>query len=251
MIRWEIWGQSSLAGLAVCGVALVGGFAYLIPSVVLRQWLPLFISLSTGVLLGDAFLHLLPESLERIGNVQLVLLEVLAGIFLFFNLEKLIRWRHDQRLTTGAVVKPLISMNLLGDSLHNFLDGTLIAGSFLVSPTAGWATTAGLLLHELPQEVGDVGTLLYGGFSIRRAVVYNLLSALTCLLGISTVLLAGLWFEAYLIYLMPVAAGGFIYVASSDLIPELHRSNQSGMSWFQSLFVLMGIGLMLWLASLE
>lgn len=247
-IRWEIWGHSSLAGLLVCGVALVGGIAYLLPKFVLKQWLTLGISLSTGVLLGDAFLHLLPESLEQIGDSQTVLVEVLAGIVLFFNLEQFIRLRHHQHRTDASTIQPLASMNLVGDALHNFIDGTLIAGSFLVSPAAGWATTAGLLLHELPQEVGDVGTLLYGGYSIRRALLYNLLSALTCIVGIITVLLAGLWLEAYLIYIMPVAAGGFIYVAASDLIPELQKAAPTRRSWLHSLFMLLGIALMYWLA---
>lgn len=246
--QWELWGHSSLAGLAVCAVALIGGFAYVIPPAVLRRLLPLGISLSTGVLLGDAFLHLLPEALERINDLQTVMLEVIAGILLFFNLEKAIRWRHHRHLETAKAIKPLASMNLLGDALHNFIDGTLIGGSFLISPAAGWATTAGLLLHELPQEVGDVGTLLFGGYTIRRALLYNLLAAFTCLLGIGVILLAGLWLDTYLSYILPFAAGGFIYIAASDLIPELHRAPQSGRSWLQSVCMLVGIGLMLWLA---
>lgn len=251
MIQWAIWGHSGLAGLAVCGISLIGGLAYLMPSSVLRRLLPLGISLSTGVLVGDAFLHLIPESLERIGSTQLVMLGIVSGIVLFFNLEKLIRWRNHRHRSGSSAVKPLATMNLVGDALHNFIDGTLIAGSFLVSPTAGWATTAGLLLHELPQEVGDVGTLLYGGFTLRRALFYNLVSALTCLLGIGAVLVTGLWLDEYLIYSLPIAAGGFIYIAASDLIPELHRLQQSAQSWWQSAFMLLGIGLMLWLAMME
>lgn len=250
-IQWEIWGYSSLAGLSVCGVALVGGVAFVIPSSLLQRWLPLGISLSAGVLLGDAFLHLLPEALDQIADNQLVMLGTLTGFFLFFTLEKFIRWRHHRRVIKGAGVKPLASMNLMGDALHNFIDGTLIAGSFLVSPAAGWATTVGLLLHELPQEVGDVGTLLYSGYGIRRAVLYNLLCALTCLLGIGVVLIVGVWLETYLIYTLPLAAGGFIYVAASDLIPELHRTQQANGSWLQSLWMLAGLALMLWLSLTE
>lgn len=239
---WALWGHTTAAGLAVCAVALIGGVAYLIPTHRLRQLTPLGVSLSVGVLLGDAFLHLLPEALAKIGSVELVMTEALGGMLLFFVIEQIVRGRH--RSHPAGSVMPLAPMNLLGDAVHNFIDGTLIAGSFLVSPTAGWATTVGLLIHELPQEVGDVGTLLYGGYSIRRAILYNLLSAMTCLLGIGFVLGLGLWLKAYTAYALPVAAGGFIYIAASDLIPELHRLTHAINPWAQLVGIAVGIGLM-------
>lgn len=243
--------QAVLAGAIVCAVALVGGVAYFLPEKTLRQFIPLGVSLSVGVLLGDAFLHLLPDALDKLKDPQTVMAWTLGGILLFFLLEKVVRWRHDHAVPTATnqPLKAFAPMNLMGDAVHNFIDGTLIAGAFLVSPEAGWATTLGIVVHELPQEIGDIGTLVWGGYSVRQAVWYNLLCATTCLLGVGAILVMGTWLEGYTAYALPLAAGGFVYIAGSDLIPELHRSggpaaNEPLGAVLQSLFIALGVGFM-------
>lgn len=245
--------QAMLAGGLICLVALAGGVAYFLPQHSLRRAIPLGASLSVGILLGDAFLHLLPEAIERLGDVSLVMQWTLGGMLIFFGLEKAVRWSHthSQLDALTLATKPMAPMNLMGDGIHNFIDGTLIGGAFLVSPEAGWATTLGIVVHELPQEIGDVGTLVWGGYSVRRAIWYNLLCATTCLLGVGIILWTGLWLEAYTAYALPLAAGGFIYIAGSDLIPELHRQTARSAPLWQSLFIALGVVIMVSLQFLE
>lgn len=250
------WIYSLAASSLVCVVALVGGFALLISPARLQQSLQFLVSLSVGVLLGDAFLHLLPDAIERTHNLQGVMLATLGGIVVFFVLEKFVRWHHHHEVypsqEPGQIpVKPLARMNLIGDAAHNFIDGTLIAGSFMVSPAAGVATTIAIVLHEIPQEIGDIGALVYGGYSVRKAVWYNFLCALSCLLGTVCLLSVGIWLEAEIVYLLPVAAGGFIYIAACDLIPELHRQPVFRGHLAQSLCISVGIGAMLLVIVLE
>lgn len=239
---FSLEGQALLAGAVVCGVALVGGVAYLVPTHLLKQFTQLSISLSVGILLGDAFLHLLPDALEQLKDTQFVMTSTLGGMLLFFGLEKLVRGHYHP--IGESAVKAFAPMNLLGDGIHNFIDGTLIAGSFLVSPEAGWATTLGIVVHELPQEIGDIGALVGGGYSVRRALLYNLLCSTTCLLGVGVILSVGLWLEAYTAYALPLAAGGFIYIAAANLIPELHRQTVRPALLRQALFIALGVGLM-------
>lgn len=239
---FSMGGQALLAGTVVCGVALVGGVVYFLPSHSLRQFTQVGISLSVGVLLGDAFLHLLPDALDQLKDTRFVMTSTLGGMLLFFGLEKLVRGHYHP--TGETPIKPFAPMNLLGDGVHNFIDGTLIAGSFLVSPETGWATTLGIVVHELPQEIGDIGALVGGGYSIRKAIFYNLLCSMTCLLGVGVILAAGLWLEAYTVYALPLAAGGFIYIATADLIPELHRQTVGSSLLRQGLFIALGVGFM-------
>jgi zinc and cadmium transporter len=226
-----IWLSSIAAGLLVACVSWVGSFTFLIKPAVLNRYLSFFISFSVGILLGDAFLHLIPEAIDQTGDPEKVLTFVLYGIFGFFVLEKLVRWHHHHshhghlHLPEENPPKALVKMNLFGDAMHNFIDGMLIAGSFMASPLAGITTTFAIIVHEIPQEIGDVGALIYGGLSPRKALWYNFLSALTCVLGVIFLLTIGSGFEEDTVYFMPLAAGAFIYVATSDLIPELHRKN--------------------------
>ena len=200
------------------------------------------VSFATGTLLGDAFLHLLPETIERIGFSLEVSLAVLTGILLFFVLEKFISWRHCHVPTSKDHPHSLGWMNLMGDGFHNFIDGMIIAGSFLVSPALGLSTTFAVLLHEIPQEIGDFGILIYSGFSRTKAIVFNFISALAALLGAILVLS---WGQSQLtILIVPFTAGGFIYLAGSDLIPELHKETEIKKSLLQFAGLLAGIGLM-------
>ncbi|MBU2025889.1 MAG: ZIP family metal transporter [Patescibacteria group bacterium] len=200
------------------------------------------VSLSVGTLLGGAFFHLIPESLELSGsNTDQTWFGVLGGILLFFILEKIIHWHHCHHLPAGACrLHQIATVNISGDVLHNFIDGILIGGSFLVSPELGVSTTVAIALHELPQEIGDFGILIHAGYSRRKALGYNFLSALSAFMGLFLVFIfrQGAWQVNE--YLLSVTAGGFIYIASSDLIPELQKERNFWRSFFQ--LVCIGIG---------
>lgn len=212
------------AGLTVSLVSLSGLFVLWMQPKRLQAIVPYLVALAVGVLLGDAFIHLIPDAIVRGGSVSAVCLTVLLGVFAFFLLEKLLRWRHHHRVDYDASdIRPLARMNLVGDAIHNFVDGILIAGSFLVEPILGVTTTLAIVAHEIPQELGDVGALVYGGYGPKRAVLYNFYCSLTVLVGVLFTLVLGQFAQASLVYLLPVAAGGFIYIAASDLIPALHE----------------------------
>jgi zinc and cadmium transporter len=220
------WGPPLLAALAVALISLIGAFTLWIKPARLRVIVPVLVSLAVGVLLGDAFLHLIPEAVGSIGSVFQVCLYVLAGMVLFFAVEKVVRWQHrhdvfDPAATSGGG-SAMARMNLVGDAIHNFIDGVLIAGSFSVDPVVGITTTLALIAHEIPQEIGDVGALIHGGFAPRRAVFLNFLCALTVIAGVVFTLLIAQAANSVMPYLLPVAAGGFIYIAAADFIPSLH-----------------------------
>ncbi|WP_150046231.1 MULTISPECIES: ZIP family metal transporter [Methylomonas] len=217
---------SIAACLAVSLCSLSSALALWLPTERLKQIVPFLVALAVGVLLGDAFIHLIPDATARQGSVSDVCLMVLIGVFGFFVMEKLVRWRHDHTVDTQAEageILPLAKMNLIGDAIHNFVDGVLIAGSFLADPVVGLTTTLAIIAHEVPQELGDVGALLRGGYAPRQAVLYNFYCSLTVVPGALFTLLLGQVAESSLIVLLPIAAGGFIYIAASDLIPVLHE----------------------------
>lgn len=216
------------AGLVVSVASLSGAFVLWLPPGQLQRWVPNLVALAVGVLLGDAFIHLIPDAVNRHGNLADVCLAVLAGLFLFFVLEKWVRWLHAHTPTQvlgSDSVQPMALMNLIGDAVHNFIDGILIAGSFWIDPWIGATTSLAIVAHEIPQEIGDVGALIHGGYRPPEAIRYNFYCSLTVLLGIAATLLLGYYAEASLTLLLPMAAGGFIYIAASDFIPALHQTN--------------------------
>lgn len=177
----------TIAGcLAVSLCSLSSAIALWLKPETLKWLVPNLVALAVGVLLGDAFIHLIPDAIQRHGAVSDVCLTVLIGLFGFFVLEKGVRWRHDHNVDTRPTadhILPLAKMNLIGDAMHNFVDGILIAGSFLADPVLGLTTTLAIIAHEIPQELGDVGALLRGGFTSRQAVLYNFYCSLTVLPG--------------------------------------------------------------------
>lgn len=253
------WLQSIAAGMAVALVSLSGAFTLWISPGNLRRLIPLLVSLAVGVLLGDAFLHLIPHAVEKLGSVAESCLFVLLGILLFFAVEKLVRGHHRHEVFDPAAppsAKAGARMNLVGDAIHNFTDGVLIAGSFAVDPLLGATTTLAILVHEVPQEIGDVGALIHGGYTPRRALLLNFLCSLTVLGGILATLLAGYWMEGLLPYLLPVAAGGFSYIAMADFIPALqahtsHAKRSALQDSQQVAVVLLGIACVLGVGELE
>jgi zinc and cadmium transporter len=242
------------AGFCVSLVSLSGIFALWIKPIHLKRLIPVLVALAVGVLLGDAFIHLIPDAVTRQGSVADVCLTTLLGIFLFFLLEKLVRWHHDHTVPVNEAVTtllPLAKMNLIGDGIHNFIDGILIAGSFLVAPELGLSTTLAIIAHEIPQEIGDVGALLRGGLPPAKAVFFNFLCSLTVILGVGLTLLLGQMPQSALILLLPIAAGGFIYIAASDFIPVLHENCDLPSLSAQCAAFAIGIGFMQFIIILE
>jgi zinc and cadmium transporter len=241
------------AGMAVSAVAFSGAFVLWLSPARVERLVPGLVALAVGVLLGDAFIHLIPDALARRGDAGEVCLAVLGGLFLFFVLEKLVRWRHDHHPATGTTagtIQPLARMNLIGDAVHNFIDGILIAGSFWIDPWIGATTTLAIIVHEIPQEIGDVGALIHGGYRPAQAIRYNVYCSLTVLAGIGATWLLGRYAADSLTLLLPIAAGGFIYIAASDFIPALHERN-AGPHWEQVFTFAAGIGFMQWVVVFE
>ena len=231
-------------------VSLVGIFSLILPRQNLAKIIMLLISLSAGTLLGDSFLHLIPEAAAEGGTG--VWLWLLAGILVFFILEKIIHWRHCHLPTTITHQHPVGAMNLVGDGLHNFIDGAVIAGSFLVSPTLGLATTVAVLSHEIPQELGDFAVLLYAGYSKAKALFFNFLTASLAIAGAVITLMIGSRIQGFTEIILPFTAGGFIYIAASDLFPELKKDNEKlSQAFLQLALIIIGIGLMLALKNLD
>lgn len=239
-----VWVYTMTAVAVVSLISLAGIFFVYLKDEWLHNTLLFLVSFSAGALFGDAFIHLLPTAFKDNGGSLSVPLALLAGILLFFILEKVVCWRHCHLPTSANHPHPLAWMNILGDGLHNFIDGMVIAGSFLVSPPLGVTTTIAVILHEVPQEISEFGVLVYAGLSRGRALLFNFLSALTAFLGAFVVLGLSLNNAAITRFLIPLTAGGFIYIAGSDLIPELKKEVGLHRSALQLLFILCGIGLM-------
>ncbi len=242
-----VWGGALAAGAVVALVSLSGAAVLFVRESRLQAIVPLLVALAVGVLLGGAFLHLIPEATELLGSVTTVSLYTLAGFILFFAIEKGVRWQHHHEVYTPDSVQriaPMARMNLIGDGVHNFIDGVVIAASFAADPMLGMVTTVAIVLHEVPQELGDVGALLCGGYRPRRAVWVNFLCALCVVPGIIVTLLIGAVAEELLVYLLPVAAGGFIYIAACDFLPALHRDEPLPLSLAQVGVVTCGVALM-------
>jgi zinc and cadmium transporter len=213
------------------------------------------VSFSVGALLGDAFIHLLPEAFEQAGEATLpVSLSVLVGILVFFVLEKVVHWHHchhsEEECENVHHVKVFGIMNLLGDGVHNAIDGLVIAGSFLVSIPLGIATTIAVVFHEIPQEISDFGVLLHAGFSSRSALFFNFLSALTAFVGAVLVIGLNNSIAGLETLLLGFTAGGFIYIAGVDLVPELHKERKLGHILAQFVFIVFGMLVMLALLAL-
>lgn len=236
--------------LAVSLMSLVGLSLLGLGQKTLHRLLSVFISFAVGALLGDVFIHILPEMAEGNGFAFGSLLIVL-GILLSFVLEKAIHWRHCHDLECETHPRPVGMITLVGDAVHNMVDGMLIAGSYLVSIPTGLATTVAVILHEIPQEVGDFAILLHSGYGRRKALLLNLLTALTAVAGAAFILLARTSVPDLERYLLPLVAGNFLYIAVADLLPELHKHTRVATSVAQLLGVCVGIGLMFALTFLE
>ncbi|RJQ31732.1 MAG: ZIP family metal transporter [Actinobacteria bacterium] len=255
----EVWVASLISVIFVSVLSLVGILTFALKEKALNNILTLLVSFAAGAMLGDAFFHLLPQTVEKNGGSLTIAasIYVLCGILLFFIFEKLILWRHchfyegEEHCHIHAPAS-FATMNLIGDSLHNFLDGLIIGGSYAVNFGLGVTTTMAVVFHEIPQEVGDFGVLLAGGYSKLKALLLNFATALTAILGTVIALILAAKMAAFTSFLVPFTAGCFIYIAASDLIPHLHKqeikvSNTMG----EFVFFIFGIALMISLLYFE
>ena len=247
-ITSQTWLYALGSVLLVSLVSLAGAATLSLSRSFLKRILVFLVSFAVGSLLGGAFIHLLPEAFASDLNPLVVSGSVLAGIILFFILEKFFRWRHCHQETTADHVHPVVPMNIFGDAMHNFIDGILIGVTYAVSIPLGMATTVAVLLHEIPQEIGDFSILIHGGLTVKKALLFNFASALTAVIGVVLALMLGTSMEGVLLYFLPMTAGGFIYIAGSDLIPELHHNTDVKISILQLLALLGGIAIMFGLA---
>jgi len=241
---FDIWIYSLVSVLLVSAISLIGIFTFSLNEKRLKEVLLYLVALSVGGLFGDAFIHLIPEVAEAVGLELETSLYILLGIIIFFIVEKLVRWRHCHIPTSEEHPHPFATMNLVGDSVHNFIDGLIIGASYMASIPIGLATTLAVIFHEIPQEIGDFGVLMHGGFSRSKALTLNFLTALTAVLGTILSLLLAAYIENLTIFLMLLAAGGFIYIAGSDLVPELHKEIKLKRSILQLLALIVGIIIM-------
>jgi len=230
-----------LSTLLVCLLSLVGIIALLLKSKILNKILLVLVGFSAGALMGGAFLHLLPESLEETKTIT-VSLFLLVGFSSFFLIERFLHWHHCHK--GKCEVHTFTYMNLFGDGVHNFIDGVIIATSFITNIHLGIVTTIAIIAHEVPQEIGDFGVLIYGGFTKAKALFFNFLSALTAMVGALFGYFLSNAVQSIVPSILPFAAGGFIYIAASDLIPELHKEPDLKKSILSFGFFAVGILLM-------
>lgn len=233
--------------LATIGISLVSlvGVLFISPKKRLGDKLLMsLVSLAAGTLLGAAFLDLMPEALELSASSS-VLHFSLFGILVFFVLEKLIVWHHHHSAKHDKKVneKPAGYLNLVGDALHNFFDGVAISAAFLVSPAIGLTTTFAVALHEIPQEIGDFSLLIYSGFSRQKAILFNVGSAAAAIVGALFFYFSAPLIENLEAVGLAFTAGMFIYIASADVVPELHKEKGPLNSIFQFACIIIGVAL--------
>lgn len=222
-------------------LSLLGALFLVVRRTSLMKTLSPLLALSSGVLIGSALFDLLPESVELIGTRAYGL--ICAGIITFFALEKLLRWHHHvegDHPHEQKVTKAVGYLSLIGDGIHNFIDGVIIGGAFLVSLPLGISVTFAVVAHEIPHELADFTILLHSGFSNSKALWYNFISATTAIAGTIAVLALSQVEHTVVPYLIPFAVGNFLYIAMSDLIPELHRPHSKVSSVLQIVLLALG-----------
>jgi len=207
----------------------------------LEKILLFLVSLSAGTLIGGAFLHLLPEALENMESEKMFMM-VLISFTIFFIIEKVLHWRHCHKETCAE--HSFGYMNLFGDAVHNFIDGLIIAATFVVDIKLGMITTLAVALHEIPQEIGDFGVLLRAGFATKKALIWNFIVASLAIAGGIVGFILSQHIEGIVAYLLPVAAGGFIYIAASDLMPEIRKEESFKKSSISFAIFILGLLIM-------
>ncbi len=226
---WII-GSSVLMGV----ISLIGGLTFFVGETIFKKLLLPLVALSAGSLIGGALFHMLPEAIEHIGNEKMVYVWLVIGFVSFLILEQFLHWHHCHNLKEHKK-EPLTYLILIADGLHNFIGGLAVGASFIVDIRLGIATWIAAAAHEIPQELGDFGVLVHGGWKGSTALLYNFLSSLTFLLG--GILVYTIAKDMETIMLVPFAAGNFIYIAAADLIPQIKhgtnlKDNFTHLVWF-------------------
>ena len=240
----DVWFSSLLSVSVVSLLSLVGAGSLLLKRELSKKQVLYLVSFSVGGLLGGAFFHLIPEAIEINGEVLRVSTWLLAGIFTSYILEMVLKWRHCHIPTSDEHPHSFAYINLVGDGMHNMIDGIIIGGAYLTSTSLGVATTIAVCLHEIPQEIGDFGVLIYAGMRRRRALLLNLASASTAVLGVVIALTLSAYMDGLVALLLPFAAGNFIYIAGSDLVPELQDEKNISSSLVHLALMVLGVSLL-------
>lgn len=229
---------------------LAGGILLLLGKTVKENVIHVLVSFAAGALLGAAFFDLLPEALEHAEEFGLtehtVFLWAIIGILSFYLLDRGIHWFQNYQkkdYSHGSISVPLV---VLGDSVHNFIDGVAIAITYIVNPVLGITTTLAVIAHELPQEIGDFAVLLHQGMKKKKVLLINLFSGFLCVLGAIIGIIIGERVEFILPYALSLTAGFFIYIALTNLLPEIHGEEKKGYAFPESLFLILGI-VVIWL----
>ncbi|MBU0482660.1 MAG: ZIP family metal transporter [Proteobacteria bacterium] len=239
----EPLGWIIFSGLLMCGIAMVGSLVFFMTEATFQKILLPLVALSAGTLIGGAFLHMIPEGLEKFpGSNELFFVWLLVGFIAFFALEQVIHWHHC-RNAHAACKKPLGYLILIGDGLHNFIGGLAVAGTFLIDIRLGITTLTAAVIHEIPQELGDFGVLLHSGWQRKTALLLNVLSGLTFLAG--GLVAYGFSKTIDISFLVPLAAGNFIYIGASDLVPEVNKHRHFAENIKHFLAFITGLGMML------
>ena len=227
-------------------ISLIGIAAISLSDRVVKRTIFISVSLAAGAMFGDAFIHILPEAFADPMRRLWTSTYVLTGILAFFVLEKFLRWRHAHEFENDSVraIEPVGYLSLFADATHNLIDGMLVGAAYTLSIPVGLATTIAIILHEIPQELGDFAVLVHAGFSRGRALVFNLLSGLLAIVGTIVSLAASQYVMSFSEFMLPFTAGGFIYIAGSDLLPELQKERKPWRSGLQLMALVSGVGLM-------
>jgi zinc and cadmium transporter len=242
----NIWIYAIASTVTVSIISITGIFFLALKTDKLRKIVFILVSIAVGALLGNVFFHLIPESYQTIESEGLIAILVLAGILGFFIMEKFLNWHHGHDLDhMDEHPKSYGYMSLAADGIHNFTDGILIGAGWIAGPEIGMATTLTVILHEIPQEISDFGILVHAGFTPRKALWLNFYAALTAILGTIITLVIGTSVESLSRWVLPIAAGGFIYLAGTDLMPELNKERSWRKSLIQLVMIIAGLLLML------
>lgn len=241
---------SLFATIVISLISFVGVLFLSTRRAFLNRFVVLLISLAAGTMMGGAFLHLLPEASEVLDGAQLFGY-VLVAFILFYVVERVLHWRHCHHNDCKVHNNSLGYMNIIGDGIHNFMDGMVVAAAFMTDFNLGLATTLAIVMHEIPQEIGDFGVLMHSGFSKRKALALNFGSALLAVGGAVFSYVAAQQVENLQLYLLPLAAGGFIYIAASDLLPEIRKEENLAKAIVSFFIFLLGVGIMYYLTLFE
>jgi len=244
-VNLPVWAQALASVALISAIPLLGAAALLAETRVQRV-IPHLVSFAAGALLGGATFHLIPATYQQLGIGVVPGLLLSSGFLGFFVLDRFL-WAHHHDSSDGGEEPrphPVAMLSLIGDGLHNIIDGVIIAATFMVRPELGLATAAAVALHELPQEIGDLAVLLHAGIPPRKAILLNLLSGLAAVVAAGATLLLGEIGPNHVSFLLPVAAGLFIYIAAADLVPELRHVRGGSATVSQLALMILGIGVL-------